>query len=311
LFGFGVSNHHFTWLRSNVKDFKYLYSVDFKSFDQTVPRPLLEQFLLHIYEQMVEVSTFSFTHYLSERDEVINSRFSFPDGDTYEKSSGITSGDPWTSLLGSLISYYILRLYLERTFNHNAKAFTFGDDGLLASHVPIDLENLADFVQSNFKMIIHPDKSISGNSLLCVPFLSTYLRDDGSPFSDPLRSYLNLLYPERWRDDPSWEIMRARMALILNYYGPLRDYIEEFLIWIEGKYEAEARKIVNYRLGKYASEVILSGIPTPLDVNEIYFPTGYSFPDYAGVDMGEFYDTRQTHYPDYFSFEEWRKSCMS
>jgi hypothetical protein len=171
-------------------------SLDYSAFDQTLP-PWLVEDVWNIFKSAFK---------LSEEDsrlldivvhDTINKDFVLAEGVAHSEV-GLPSGYNFTNGGGSTCNRVVWLTYaLAKSLE--GKMIACGDDNLIFTKSPLNIEDLASYVGKNFGMVINPDKSTSGNSVHDDPqFLACQWRIDGQ-YRDPRVLLSRLIYPERKR----------------------------------------------------------------------------------------------------------------
>lgn len=133
LMGVSPYGNWFQYVYDNLKNFSYFMSIDFSGFDQTVPRWSLEQIIDKLYSLPYGKGEMT-RRALSIRETVkryfITTEIALPDGVVSKKERGISSGDPHTSLVGSLFNLIATRVVLL-SMGVTFRNYSFGDDGII------------------------------------------------------------------------------------------------------------------------------------------------------------------------------------
>lgn len=176
--------------------FNQWLSIDYSSFDQTLPPWLIEDVW----------NVFRSAFVLTEEDEklldavihdTIHKDFILSEGIAHS-DVGLPSGYNFTNAGGSACNRVVWLTYAIAK-GLKSKMIACGDDNLIFTEIPVDAEDLASYVGKNFGMVINPDKSSRGNCKRDYPeFLSCEWRIDGQ-FRHPFILLSRLAYPERKR----------------------------------------------------------------------------------------------------------------
>ncbi|AKC57301.1 putative RNA-dependent RNA polymerase [Beauveria bassiana RNA virus 1] len=222
--------------------------IDFKKFDQRVPRRLLRGVMDHIRSAFVGEPG-SRAYWESEFRHLVDTEIAMPDGSCYRKRRGVASGDPWTSLAGSYANWIILK-WVFLKLGLEVKIWTFGDDSVVAIYGQVDTEGLMSQVVrlawEGFGMNVSRDKSYVTRHLVDIAddpepqkagsFLSMYFLQTpmGVRPTRPLQDmYELLLKPEKCRGTVEWEVVRTSMAYLVFYYNETARYVlEEYWTWL-------------------------------------------------------------------------------
>jgi len=180
---------------------KYIYSIDFSSFDQRIPNDLINLVLNHLSthvrmnHQEYKLFTYLLKYHLS--CDIVSSI----NGTTciFKKKRGLMSGSALTNLLGSLINLFMI-LYLNEFYklNVNLKSISImGDDIIFSSNKLISINSLNNLYEKHFSMEISKDKSVifyPGNR---VYFLGHFFDDKGR-YLDVEKTKLQLCISENY-----------------------------------------------------------------------------------------------------------------
>jgi hypothetical protein len=245
----GISQYHNQWRKFGKlleNDYYMYYVLDFSSFDQRVPSKVLEIALDFIKNQFQSFPN-SDIYWKNIKDNLINTLIALPNGMVVRKKSGVASGDPGTSDAGSVGNY--LMLFAAFGMIPGIKIFTFGDDAIIAFlrrySLPSMME-IADKLKEMFGMIVSTKKSYISLRLRMTwdvkgtkynfdgaSFLSKFWNENFISIPDEKRAILSLIYPERNKNNVSWEIMRTVSMYIENFFNPrLRQLLFEYFTYL-------------------------------------------------------------------------------
>ncbi|AIT56395.1 RNA directed RNA polymerase [Ustilaginoidea virens RNA virus M] len=254
MLGMGPFGGSYDRLAEYASGGKAYLCIDFKKFDQSVPRSVLRAVMQRVREEFDEEEG-SDGYWRSEFKQLVDTEVAMPDGHTYAKRAGVSSGDPWTSIVGSVANWLVLRIALKR-LGVDARIWTFGDDSLIAvdTDVPSEswlLEAVARELKSVFGMTVSKEKSIATRHLVGVfeepevgqtaNFLSAYFLQTGTSVV-PVRPIQDLhelmLVPERRKDTVWWEVARTAMAYLVFFWNDsARMTLEWYWDFLHREYE--------------------------------------------------------------------------
>jgi hypothetical protein len=220
---------------------QYLF-LDFKGFDQKIPRTLLRYAMAHVKSRFDPVPGAE-AYWESEFKHLVDTEIAMPDGNVYRKKRGVASGDPWTSVADSYANWLSLK-WISNTLGLRVKIWTFGDDSIVAVYGDVGRRDLvAEFTKmawDSFGMNVSPDKSYATGHLVDIEpnpepqksgsFLSLFFLQTpmGVRPTRPLQDlYEMFLVPERNPDDVGWEVVRTSMAYMTFYYNDQARYVLE------------------------------------------------------------------------------------
>jgi hypothetical protein len=186
-------------------------------------------------------------------ENLVQTYIAFPDGSLLRKSRGVASGDPWTSIVGSICNYIIIYSVLDPGFY---KVYTFGDDSIIAYYpdgVPgveadgadwlhrdlISLEELSAAVNQLYGVTVSVKKSYTASKLYIsereilqndftnsAQFLSLHFNESGYPVPRTADVLLKMMYPERNKHSTNWEKIRCVSYYIQGYWNTfIREHI--------------------------------------------------------------------------------------
>ena len=222
------------------------YSLDFSKFDQTVPSWLIRH-VFWLIKKFYPEQCFAELDWVE--DNFINTEIVTYYGDVFTKHRGIPSGSHFTQVVGSMcnmlviLTYIIkrgrdvntlvnLESYVEGVLDYNKyrgiRMFVMGDDNLFYSRTDVDLEDMSRYVQKNFGMVIHPDKTESFKSTgnRCPSFLKRTWTMNGEK-RNVSEMLINVIHPERPRKYDTYRPIHIIYGLFLTYKGSMSAHITE------------------------------------------------------------------------------------
>lgn len=200
---------------------KNLAAIDFKSFDKTVPRWLVNA-AFYILEDNLDFTAYRdhgtpnviglLRVWNSLKTYFSKTPIRLANGERYKKISGIASGSYFTQLIGSICNALILNYVSISRLNVWPEDYiVFGDDSLISFKSPLALDLIASSV-AEFGMIINRTKTAQSNSIADLEFLGYEI--GGLPRKSYSKWIYALLYPEH--PDMNWDAVASR-ALGLYY----------------------------------------------------------------------------------------------
>jgi hypothetical protein len=125
--------------------FRYVYSLDFSGFDASIPAHIIDDAfgLLATYLEMSDEETILFKRI---QNDFIHSQLLTPEGEIYQVHKGVPSGNPFTSLIDSVVNLIVVQyMWLRVTGNMipGDSALILGDDVIIARDERIPLSKLA------------------------------------------------------------------------------------------------------------------------------------------------------------------------
>jgi len=199
-------------------------TMDFKSFDKTVPAWLIEvafdilldNLNLQDYEdwgvadvkKMLRMWDYIKNYFIHTTIRLCN-------GERYRKHSGVASGSYFTQLLDSVVNAVLINwIHLEITGQFPRDYLVMGDDSLVACDRPLDFDAVQDLLDP-IGMIINFRKSAQSKSLNRLQFIG-YSMTIGIPSKPEDELFAALAFPER--PDREFSDLQNR-ALGLLYAG--------------------------------------------------------------------------------------------
>jgi hypothetical protein len=225
-----------TILKTDLTECRYFSSIDYSSFDQTIPPWLLEDVWRAVTSALDlneddKLLLEAVIHDAIHKDIIINEGILHSD-------VGLSSGLFFTNGGGTCMNAVIAVTYLfSKMFRtHDFRLLICGDDNVICTNKPISLEDLASYVKKNFGMNVKTDdKTNQGMYPKDNPkFLSTYWFPSGQ-YRHPHLLLSRLCYPEKFREYTSevgpeavlWcyiQTYQLGMAELMNITQFLADY---------------------------------------------------------------------------------------
>lgn len=234
---------------AGAREFLFL---DFKSFDQSIPKTVLKWVMTHIKSRFDPIPGAE-AYWDSEFRMLVETQIAMPDGCVYQKHRGVASGDPWTSLADSYANWLVLK-YISNALGLTVKIWTFGDDSVIAIYDGPEYRDLVGEyglrARDSFGMTVSPTKSYASKVLVDIDddpeerksgsFLSLYFLQTpmGVRPTRPLQDlYEMFMVPEKNRNDIEWEVVRTSMAYLTFYYNETARYVLElYWEWLHTKF---------------------------------------------------------------------------
>lgn len=255
MLGMGPFNEGYQRIAEWAADADAYMFIDFKKFDQRVPRQVLRAAMKHVTRGF-QKDRGTGAYWASEFRHLVDTKIAMPDGSVYQKQMGVASGDPWTSIIGSYANWIMINAALKSLGIKTHKTWTFGDDSLIAlygSHG--DLDTLKDRVSEKlselFGMKVSKEKSYVSRHLVGISeepeerqtgsFLSMYFLQTSAGImpTRPLQDLYELfLKPERNRGTVEWEVVRTSMAYLIFYWNDnARIILEDYWQYLHTRYK--------------------------------------------------------------------------
>jgi hypothetical protein len=205
-----------------ISQSKFKTAVDFKSFDKTVPKYLIEV-AFHILAQNINFGDYegygvadarrNYKAYQFITNYFINTPIRICNGERYRKSAGVASGSYFTQLIDSVVNYIVV-LWLSLHQHGECPEYikVLGDDSVFGSGRQFNLRD-ADKLLQILGMKINISKSICSESYGDLTFLG-YKLNWGMPTKPNAAWMAALMFPEV--PDKCWDMVASR-ALGLLY----------------------------------------------------------------------------------------------
>lgn len=179
--------------------FKYnnWVSLDYSSFDQSISAWLIKDAFEIIHEAFQGLTEDDERIFQVIEHDFIVKDFIFGD-EIIHSERGVPSGSMFTQIVDSIVNVLVINTYL-RAVGLRGSMIVMGDDNLVYTYRPIDVDHLSSYLRKNFGMTINVSKTCSGRSFDHPTFLSCEWRLEGR-YREPHVLISKLLYPERERD---------------------------------------------------------------------------------------------------------------
>lgn len=190
-------------INSNRNRYPYWLSLDFSHYDQSVPKWLLEDIFMiiwNVFKTNPVNRQYKWIYDIVVHDFIYKGLVG-EDGKLYFTDHAIQSGASFTNQAGTIGQIimditYLLSISIDpnRTFLNGC-----GDDGLIMTNVYIDPEHISSYMRHNFGMTCNAQKCKYGKVGDSDPqYLSRTWRVRGAD-RDEREVWAKLLYPERFR----------------------------------------------------------------------------------------------------------------
>ncbi|QIC51517.1 RNA-dependent RNA polymerase [Fusarium culmorum virus 1] len=253
MLGMGPFQEHYSDIAEWAKGAVSFIFIDFRKFDHRIPREVPRQVMKYIQSKFEDCPG-SRAYWKSEFTQLVDTVIAMPNGDVYQKSRGVASGDPWTSIVDSYANWIMLK-WIFHQLGLEVKIWTFGDDSVVAVHNKVvnqkDMDSVKEVAWNEFGMNIADDKSYFTDHLVDIDddpeeqssgsFLSLYFL--ATPFgirpTRPLQDlYELMLKPERNGGTVEWEVVRTSMAYLTFFYNEkARMVLDMYWEWLHETYQ--------------------------------------------------------------------------
>nr|UUV42361.1 MAG: putative RNA dependent RNA polymerase [Ilomantsi partiti-like virus 1] len=207
---------------SEISGYQFGVALDFKSFDKTVPKWLIEiafEILstnidfVHYNDYGVANAANQYRMFAYIKDYFINTPIRMCDGSRYRKHSGVASGSYFTQLIDSIVNYILINwAFLEQHGHQPEFIRVFGDDSICGSRNWIDFDLIIDQF-AKVGMILNLKKSLVTRNKQYLTFLG-FTINTGYPTKETKDWFASLMFPER--PDQSWDDVATRALGLLH-----------------------------------------------------------------------------------------------
>lgn len=173
-------------------------SVDYSAFDQSIPGWLIRLAFSVIKPAFMHDSNFREDLWNVVIESFIHKAFVAPDGSLVLSHNGVPSGSMFTQIIDSVVNRIMVLSYLHAKGYRNTYMMIMGDDNILFTTRPIDLNDMGSYLEHNYGIVVNASKSSFGSTDQHPTFLSREWRLSGEWRSD-LDLVSHMFYPERYR----------------------------------------------------------------------------------------------------------------
>jgi len=265
----GIGPYHGCWRRlgNYLKGATTYTMIDFSGFDQSLPGWLIRTAFNFVKKSFVPATAYDSNYWDYMYNNLVETLIAYPTGEILQKLAGVASGDPWTSIIGSVCNYIILGSVLDPRFY---RIYVFGDDSIIAYfkdgvpnliEIPISceassawggdtlltLEQISIMVNSRYGVTVSVKKSFTCNTLymtdasilrgewdLHAQFLSLYFHEDGHPVKRTQDVLEHLMCPEFGRNSINWEKLRTLSYYVNSFFNPvLENHILNYFSYLK------------------------------------------------------------------------------
>lgn len=222
-------------------------SLDFSSFDQTIPSWLIRSAFEILWQKYFPQGNWNEKNWICDR--FINTYLITLDGRLVQKHKGIPSGSYFTQMIGSLCNMLMILTYLFSTVPSRIKKrdkmeyvqrvlsptnninspsitmLTMGDDNIVFTYGDLDLHELSSYLKRNFGTVVNPDKCETSRTHKNPVFLKREWQYDGE-YRDALELLVNMLHSERERE---YKDGSTPWHVLLGYYLTYKNTMKAFL----------------------------------------------------------------------------------
>lgn len=205
-------------LRQQRDTHTYWTSIDYSQYDASLPDWLIRDAFDLLYEVINPMLAAQHRDLWKTlvQDFVVKTVIG-EDGQTFILRHGVPSGSMFTNLIDSLCNYLMMLTYInsQGVLKEEVAINICGDDNLIFTNSPFDMEDFLSYVKHNFGVTGSADKCSHGTSRDDNPeYLSTVWTKQGR-WRQPEELISKLLYPEYFRDYDRKGF--SPLAVVLSY----------------------------------------------------------------------------------------------
>jgi hypothetical protein len=218
--------------------FQRVYSLDFSGFDARVPARLIAD-AFDILSTWLDIDDEDERILARVIHDFIHSRIVLPDQSMWQVHRGVPSGNPFTSLVGSVVNLLVLNYMWIKTTGVALSAdrvMVLGDDSVFATNGYVSLHELAS-AASDMGMVVSTEKSTVATRSSGVDFLG-HSWSHGRPHRPLWDLAIRMAFPER-------HLKRTKADSWLRFFCYSADADE----WIELLY------MIRHKYGSYMDMV--------------------------------------------------------
>lgn len=224
--------------------------IDWRKFDKMVPAWLVRDAFSILFEafrmDLVEDSEgkywpvnpiISQNRWKKMVDYFINTPIRLPNGERYMKAAGVPSGSAFTNIVDSIINAIVTRyVFYQVTGTFPEYDMFMGDDSVLITKRPLNIEKFATISAEKFGFIMNVDKSYLTSERCNIQFLG-YYNDYGYPIRNQDFLLASFMLPEHVNEpDPLLTAARAVGQMWSTFNGAAAVRWYEIVHDLEEKY---------------------------------------------------------------------------
>lgn len=196
-------------------EFNYWTSLDYSSYDQTIPSWLITDAFNIIRSWFQDMNELDDGVWNIMVHDFIHKTFVGKGGVTTHCHDGVPSGSMFTQIIGTLCNEIMIETYFNSKHRNDYHCLICGDDNCINTRDVLDHVELLSYLKHNFGIEGNADKCTKGNREASPIFLSrTWLWN--SVWREPKVLIAKILYPERFRPYAKGEIKPE--LILYSYY---------------------------------------------------------------------------------------------
>nr|QVG74787.1 RNA-dependent RNA polymerase [Riboviria sp.] len=220
---------------SDLRGSKYKGSLDFKSFDKTVPSFLIREAFdilamninfcdyrdYGVADARRNIRMFEYI-----RDYFVHTPIRLCDGQRFLKCGGVASGSYFTQLVDSVVNYILISWACLEQHGHFPNVLkVLGDDSFFGTNERFDLDDANDLFQT-IGMRVNVAKSQVSRDIENLSFLGYDISSTGIPSKPHAKWIAALYYPER--KDVCWDDVASRALGLLYANAGVDDEFDRY-----------------------------------------------------------------------------------
>jgi hypothetical protein len=183
----------------------YWTSVDYSSYDQSIPNWLIYDAFKILYDWFGDMNTLDAALWKVVVNDFVNKSFISKGGELIRAHHGVPSGSMFTQIIDTLCNQIMISTYFLSKNRTDYECLICGDDNLITTSRQLDESDMLNYLKHNFGVQGHPDKCKKGVQSVSPEFLSrTWMWS--SVWREPKLLLAKMLYPERFRPYSKGEI---------------------------------------------------------------------------------------------------------
>lgn len=205
------------WCNNARTHGEYWLSLDYSKYDGSIPG-----WLIHEAFDVLRASFPSLNEYdvallkVLERD-FIHKRCLLKGNEIVWVHDGVPSGSAFTSLVDGICNELITETWAHALGVKLAYYAILGDDNLIYTYEPFDVDAIASYIRHNFGVVVNVDKTDNGGRYDDPRVLSRIWRA-GGPYRHPAILCSHMWYPERYR------VYKGNLTPELVFYSYILGY---------------------------------------------------------------------------------------
>ena len=202
-------------------------SIDYSGFDQSISSWLIREAFDVVRSMFVDDSEFDDTLFKVLVNDFCRKHFIDGEGKLRYSEKGVPSGSMFTQIIDSIVNRLMIITYLNSQNIISYDMLIMGDDNIIFTRQFLDRNDLEGYLNANFGVQVHGDKSSQGGRFQDPEFLSRYWSRGGA-YRNPNHLIAKMAYPERFRNYSSGKVFVELVlySYILGYRQSMGELID-------------------------------------------------------------------------------------